>query len=284
MRMRLAILSVAVGLAPGLWAQTAPAPAEPPASQPSTSPAAADTGAPSDPQAVQLMQQMVTALGGEKWLGIKNVVVEGRTSGFYQGTPTGAIGDFRSLRTVPTSLQDPGLQRVDYTKKHNVVNILLADQDWEITYKGKRLLPPQEYGTVFLRRAHSLDEAVRVWWHEPGMVFLFGGHKMAGRHLIDEITLLDPHNDNITLQLDSDSHLPVRVSFTWRDPLYKDKNEEAVEYADYHPVNGIPTPLNETVYHNGDMTSQRYLAHVTYNVEVPAGAFDVDATAARLTK
>ena len=107
---------------------------------------------------------------------------------------------------------------------------------------------------------------------------------MAERHLIDEITLLDSNNDNITLQLDSDSHLPVRVSFTWRDPLYKDSNEDAVDYADFHPVDGLPTPLSETYYHNGDMTSQRYLTRMFYNVAVPADSFDVDATALKLKR
>ncbi len=244
-------------------------------------PAVADGNA-SDPQAIALMNEMVAAMGGPKWLAIHNVLVEGRTSGFYHGKPTGAIGDYRSLRTVPTSRADAGLERVEYGKKHDVVSILLADQDWDITYRGKRLIPADEYMSTFRRRDHSLDEAVRVWWHEPGTVLFFGGQKMAERHLVDEITLLDSANDNIVLQLDADTHLPVRVSFTWRNPLYKDKDEDAEEFADYHPVDGIPTALNLTYYHNGDMTSQRYLSHVTYNIAVPPDAFDVDATAARL--
>lgn len=249
------------------WAQTAPT-----------------DGNASDPQAVTLMNQMVAALGGPRWLGIHNVLEEGRTSGFYQGKPTGAIGDYRLLRTVPTSRTDPGLERVEYGKKHDAVTILLPAEDWEITYKGKRLIPPTEYLDTFRRRDHSLDEAVRVWWHEPGTMLVFGGHKMAERHLVDEITLFDSANDNITLQLDADTHLPVRVSFTWRDPLYKDKDEDAEEFADYHPVEGLPTSLNRTYYHNGDMTSQHYLSHVSYNVPVPPDAFDVDATVARLKR
>ena len=256
--------------APRLVAQTTPA------SQPDANG--------SDPQAVTLMGQMVAALGGAKWLAIRNIVQEGRASGFYQGKPTGEIGDFRLLRTMPTSRTDAGLQRTEFTKKHNVVNILTENVDWEITYRGKRQIPPAEYLNVFRRRDHSLDEAVRVWWHEPGTVLFFGGQKMAERHLVDEITLLDRDNDNITLQLDTDTHLPVRVSFTWRDPLYKDKDEDAEEFADYHPVEGLPTSLNETFYHNGDMTSQRYLTHVAYNVTVPPDVFDVDATAAKIKR
>ena len=228
--------------------------------------AAPADGNASDPQAATLMDQMVAALGGPKWLAIHNVVEEGRTSGFYQGKPTGAIGDFRSLRTVPTSLADPGLQRMEFGKKRDVVTITLKDTEWEVTYRGKREIPAQEYLYTFRRRDHSLDEAVRVWWHSPGTV------------------LLDKDNDNITLQLDADSHLPVRVSFTWRDPVYKDKNEDAEEFADYHPVEGIPTPLNESYYHNGDMTSQRYLTRVAYNVDVPPDVFDVDAAVGKIKR
>ena len=232
------------------------------------------------------MNEMIAALGGPKWLAVTDVVEEGRTSGFYQGKPTGAIGDFSLLRTVPVSRTNPGLQRTEFTKKRDVVSILLAnpDREWEITYKGKRLLPPEEYLTVFRRRDHSLDEAVRVWRNEPGTVLFYGGQKMQERHLIEEMTLLDANNDNITIQVDSDTHLPYRVSFTSRGPLYKDNNEDAVEYADYHPMGGLPTALNQSFYRNGDMTSQRYLSRVLYNVPIAPDAFDVDATTAKIKR
>ena len=258
----------------------AQAPANPPA--PAATNATDASG--SDPAAIALMQQMLTAMGGEKWLAIHNVMEEGRTSGFFQGKPTGAIGDFHSIRTVPVSRTDPGLQRTEFTKKRDVVTILTPDVDWEVTYRGKRQLPPEEYLNTFRRRDHSLDEAIRIWWHEPGTVLFSGGQKMSERHLVDEVTLLDANNDNITIQADADSHLPIRVSFLWRDPLYKDKDEDAEDFADFHPVDGIPTPLSETFYHNGDMTSQRYLTHVAYNVPTPPDTFDVDATTTKLKR
>lgn len=238
----------------------------------------------SDPQAEKLMAAMVTALGGPKWLAIHDVLEQGRTSGFYESRPNGSLGDFRLLRTNPTSPQDPGLARTEFTKQHNVVGILTKDTAWEITYKGKRQLGPEEYGTAFRRRDHSLDEAVRVWWHEPGTVLFAGGEKMVDRRLVDEVTLLNDRNDNITVDMDVDTHLPLRVSFTWRDPLYKDQNTDATEYADYHPVEGLPTPFNITTYHNGDLTSERYLTKVSYNVPIPPDAFDPDATAAKIAR
>ena len=46
--------------------------------------------------------------------------------------------------------------------------------------------------------------------------------------------------------MDAQTHLPLRRSFEWRDPVYKDKNTDAEEYDDYHTVDGFPTP----VYHH----------------------------------
>ena len=250
---------------------------------PSAGLAQADGNA-SDPHAEMLMRQMVAALGGAQWLAVRDVMEAGRTSSFYQGKPTGVIGDFRLWRTVPASADDPGLTRTEYSKQHDVVGILTKDVAWEITYKGKRQLPPEEYGTAFRRRDHSLDEAVRIWWHEPGTVLFSNGQKMVDRRLVDEVTMLNDRNDNITLDMDAYTHLPLRVAFTWRDPLYKDHNEDATEYADYHPVQGLPTPFNVSVYHNGDMTTELYLSKVEYNAPLPLDAFDVDATTAKIKR
>ena len=62
---------------------------------------------------------------------------------------------------------------------------------------------------------------------------------LVERHLADEVTLINPENDSITIEMDSQTHLPLRRSFKWRDPLYKDLNEEKEEYDDYHLLDGI---------------------------------------------
>ena len=55
---------------------------------------------------------------------------------------------------------------------------------------------------------------------------------------------------------------------------FKDHDEDAEEYADYHTIQGLPTALTITRYHNGDMTNQRYLTKVTYGAPLDPGLFD----------
>lgn len=221
---------------------------------------------------------MVQALGGDRWLNLQNSYIEGRTSGFYQGKPTGAIGDFFSWHVFPDK------DRIELTKKHDVVDIFLGKEGWEITYRGKRPLPADQRDEFLRRRDHSIETAVKVWLKDPNTILLFDGQSLAERHLADQVTLISSTNDSITIQMDAETHLPLRRTFYWRDPMYKDKNEEVEEYDNYRTMDGIPTPFAITRFHNGDMTNQRFIYKAAYNVQLPPNAFDVDATAAKIKK
>jgi hypothetical protein len=98
------------------------------------------------------------------------------------------------------------------------------------------------------------------------------------------VTLISAKNDSVTIQMDLETHLPLRRTFQWRDPLYKDKNEDAEEYDNYRPVDGFPTPYNTTRFKNGDMVNQRFLFKAFYNQSLPADQFNVDAAAAKIVK
>jgi type II secretory pathway component PulJ len=224
------------------------------------------------------LDAMVRAMGGPQWLALQNSYTEGRVSGFYQGKPTGAITDYRQW-TTPA-----GEQRIEIGKKHDDVEIFTGDQCWEATYKGKKPLPKEICDDALRRKAHSIDVAIRQWLKDPNTILISEGQSLSERHLTDQVTLISPSNDSITIQMDTETHLPRSRTFQWRDPLYKDKNEEREEYDDYHTIDGIPTPFSVTRFHNGDVNSQRYLYRGSYNVPLPPDAFNVDAAAAKVQK
>ena len=221
---------------------------------------------------------MVQALGGDRWLTLKDETFAGRTSSFYQGKPTGGIGDYFDYRRFPEQ------ERVDFGKKQDVSEFFLGNQGWEVTYRGKKALPQDQVDDFLRRRDHSVETAVRVWLKNPNTIVIFDKQSLVERHLADEVTLINPENDSITIEMDAQTHLPLRRSFKWRDPVYKDLNEEKEEYDDYHMVDGIATPYTTTRFHNDDMTNQRYLFKAAYNSNLPDSMFDVDAAAAKIKK
>ena len=225
-----------------------------------------------------LLSAMVEAMGGQRWLSLQNSYFQGRASGFYQGKPTGAIEDYFQWRTPD------GQERVEYGKKHDDVVIYTGGQCWEATYQGKKTLPKDICDDYERRRAHSIDVAIRVWLKDPNTILIYEGQTLSERHLTDQVTLISPSNESITIQMDAETHLPRSRTFPYRDAVYHDKNEEREEYDDYHTFDGIPTAFSITRFKNGDMTSQRFLYKAAYNVPLPPDAFNIDAVAAKVKK
>jgi hypothetical protein len=226
------------------------------------------------------LDAMVRALGGDRWLTLKDESFAGRTSGFYQGKPTGGVSDYFDFRRFPDQ------ERIELGKKRDVVEFFLGNEGWEVTYRGKKALPREQVDDFIRRRDHSVETAIRVWLKDPKTILIYDKQSLVERHLADQVTLISAKNDSITIETDAQTHLPIRRTFQWRDPLYKDKNTEAEEYDDYHLVDGIPTAFTITRFHNGDMTNQRYLYRdkSAYNSNLADSMFDVDATTAKIKK
>jgi hypothetical protein len=229
-------------------------------------------------KARETLDAMVTALGGQRWLTLTSTMQQGRTSGFYQGKPTGATSDFYEIQKFPDQT------RIELGKKRDVFEIINGDQAWEVTYKGKRELPKDQVQELLRRRNHSIQTAMRVWLKDPRTILIYGGQNLVERHLADQTTLINAENDSITIQTDAETHLPLRRSYQWRDPLYKDKNTDAEEYDDYHLVEGLPTAYTLTRSHNGDMTNQRFLVRAAYDIPLTPDMFNPDQAAAKIKK
>lgn len=248
----------------------------PPSSVAAPASAQEDAGA---KKARDILNAMIKALGGDLWLNVTNSYAEGRIAGFYQGKPTGATVRYWDWRT-------PTAERLDLTEtkkdKHNWSQIFEGKNCWEITFRGKNPLPKDQCAAAIRRHDHSVEAAVHIWMKQPGTIFMYEGQSLAERHLAQQVTLLNADNDSITIQIDAMSHLPLRCSWSWRDPVYKDKDEDVEEYDDYHSIDGIQTPFTVTRLHNGDLIQQRFVFKAAYNVPLPPEGFDPDAVAARI--
>ena len=232
----------------------------------------------SDAKVHALLDAMVQALGGDKWLNLPGFQTSGRTAAFYKGKPTGATSEYVAYHAYPDK------DRTELGKKHDVVEIISGNEGWEVTYKGKSPIPQKDVEDAIRRRNHSIEIAVRQWMKDPGTLLQNGGQTTVERHLVDRVTLISTSNDNITLDLDAQTHLPIRRSFTWRDPLYKDENVDADEYELYHNIDGIQTPFSVTRIHNDDMVSQRFLYNAVYAGAVPPAMFDPDVALQKVDK
>jgi hypothetical protein len=248
----------------------------PPQSSPPSPPD--DAAAKNAQKARAALDAMVQALGGPAWLNLKNSMRQGQVAAFYLGKPSGGTTLFWDYHEWPDH------DRYEYTKHRDVVGFFIGREGWEVTYRGKKPLPKDQVDDFLRRRDHSIETVIKTWLPDPKTILIFEGQRLAERHLADQVTLISAQNEAVTIQMDTQTHLPLRRSFEWRDPVYKDKNLDVEEYADYHTVEGLPTAYNISRFKNDDMVSQRYLIKVAYNQSLASDFWDVDAAAHRIKK
>ena len=214
---------------------------------------------PSAAKAKQLVAQMIQALGGDAYLHYTDVQQEGRTNGFYHGNPTGGTAPYWLFRKFPDK------ERVELTKQRDWVVIHNGGRGTETTFHGTKPEDDEANREYNLRDQYSMDNVLRNWLNAPGTAFFYGSSSFVDNHQVENVTIANANNQQETFSIDLFSHLPVRKSFTVRDPKYKDKDTYADVYSEYRLVQGIQTPYVVTRMKNDEMISQRFLSKVIYN-------------------
>lgn len=215
---------------------------------------------------------MIATLGGHAYLTYTTKTEIGRTYGFYQGEPNSVGNPFWRFWKFPD------MERIELTKKRDVIQIIVGDKGYEKTYKGTAAFEPEPLQDYLRRRAHSLDTVLRRWVPDPATQFFYDGTALAEQKNCDSVTLLTKDNDQVTIFIDQISSLPVKRTFSFRNPTDKLKDQEDESYSNYRLIDGIMTPLTVARSHNGLMTNQRFLSEVHYNVDIPDSQFEATIT------
>lgn len=219
-----------------------------------------------------LLDQAIEALGGNAYLNIEDMTQEGRTYSFHHGEPSGAGVLFWRLYRFPDK------DRLELTKKRDVAYVYRGNEGFEITYKGVRADDPKSVTDFIRRRKYSLEWVLRKWLHEPGMALFYDGPAVAAQKDTLQVTLVNSKNESVDLYFDASTHLPVKKSFSWRDPTDRERDVEEEVYDNYKPVEGVMTPFSVTRFYNGDMANQRFLNSIRYNTGLSDSLFNVTAT------
>jgi hypothetical protein len=234
--------------------------------------------APSDQQntakAHSLVEQAIQALGGQAYLTWRTQTSEGRSYSFHHGEPNSMGTLFWRFK------QYPDKERVEVTKKRDIFEIFNGDKGAEVTYRGIRNLEDKEELQPYLRRRHfSLDRILREWINQPGVAFFYEGQTISSQKQTEQVTIMNPDNEAVTLNFDLNTHLPVRKKFSWRDPTDKERNVEEELYDNYRLIQGVLTPYDLTRTYNGEMSAQIFITKASYNEEFDPNLFDAQATA-----
>lgn len=217
-------------------------------------------------KAKALLDQMVKALGGQAYLDAKDGTSQGRDFVLHNDQVSGG-GYYWRFWKKPEKL------RLELSKKRDIVEIYNGDEGHENTYKGLQAQDPKIMENYLRARRHSLRTVIEKWMNATGAAYFYGGQTIADQKLSDQVTIFDADNDSVILYLDVNTHLPIKKSFSWRNPADQLRDVQEDTYDNYHEIQGIMTPYNVTQYRNGAMTSQDFMNKASYNQGLPDSLF-----------
>jgi hypothetical protein len=218
-----------------------------------------------------LVNQAIEALGGHAYLTIQDISQAGRGYTFHHGDSTSAGIQYWRFYKYPDK------DRVEVTKQRDVMYVYNGNTGYEVTYKGARPMEAKDLANNLRRRHYALDQVLRDWINAPKTALFYEGSANAADKPAEQVTVLNGNNEGVTLYLDVATHLPLKKTFSWRDPADRERNLEEEIYDNYRLVQGVMTPYRVTGFYNGDMSSQRFLNSVSYNKGLGDSMFDAKA-------
>jgi len=261
-------------------AQTAPTPATAP---PSTNLNDSDNAR----KARAVLDKAIESLGGQPYLSYENRSETGRYYPLYHGrtSSTGIPYNYyieypdkdrfevlrlKDIHLIPGQIDIGGVK----SNKLDLVLIHNGNKGYETTYKGTAAQDKLDLENYLRRRQHSLEWVFRKWIRDPSVALFYDGQAVVNGKETEGVTLLNSQNDAVSVSLDLNTHYPVKISYSWRDPKDKQKNVEDEIYDSYKLVQGIWTPHSITRYFNGETSQQRFISTASYNLKLPESMFE----------
>lgn len=268
-------------------AQTAPTPAHP-----APAPSAINLNDSANARKARaVLDQAIEGVGGQAYLSYENKEESGRYYPLYHGH-TNSLGipynyyveypdrdrfevlRLKDVHIIPGQIDIGGVK----SKKSDDVLIHNGDKGYEITYKGTAAQEPEDLRNYLRRRQHSLEWIFRKWIRDPNVALFYDGPAVVDGKETEGVTLLNSENDSVSVSLDLNTHYPIKISYSWRDPKDKQKNVEEEIYDSYKLVQGIWTPHSITRYFNGETSQQRFINTASYNLNLPDSMFEAAVT------
>ncbi len=226
----------------------------------------------------QILDQLITALGGPTYLDIRESSCEGRLAQF------GHSGELTGYTNFRVYWRYPDKNRTDYSKKGVIVNVYNGDKGWTLDRGGVSELSAVAVADFQEQAKRDINNLLRARLKEPGMVLRYGGTDIVDLKTVDWVEIVDSEQRDFRLAVDRSAHLLVRSVVTLQDDTSPDRSVETRIYTNYQLLDGVQTPLQITLDRNGRRINQVFLTSCKYNLGFPDELFSEASLAKRFSE
>ena len=238
-------------------------------------------------KAKQVLQQVITALGGQAFLNVHDTDCEGRVAQF------GTNGDLMGFTMFRDMWVLPDKNRTEYIAKsqNTIAAFLLGVDDLSIAHGGVMVTvfdgdhgwmldksgvtdQPEDTVTAFTEQVKSgMNNMLRSRINEPGVEAHYAGTDIIDMKEAEWIEFTDRDHRDLRLAVDKYTHLPLRWVVATRDPETRVRTEVTTSYVQYLAYDGVKTPLNVVRSRNDRKLTQTFFTGCKYNSSLATQLF-----------
>lgn len=232
----------------------------------------------SEAKAKEILQSLITALGGANYLNIQESDCEGRLARF------GHSGEMTGFTNFKAYWHFPDKNRTDYSKKGVIIDLYNGDRAWTLDRSGVSELPPGSVEDFQEAVKRDINNLLRLRLKEPGMALRYGGQDIVDLKTVDWVEITDPEQRLFRLSVDRTTHFLVRTMIITEDETRRVRSVETNIYSNFQPMDGVRTPLQITTDRDGRRTNQVFFSSCKFNPGFPADFFTKAALEKRFSE
>lgn len=234
----------------------------------------------SDARAKQVISDAVAALGGEKFLEMKDRVQVGRAYSFYQDELSGLSVARISTRYLTVDPKNSGYElgireRQAFGKKEDTAVVLREDGGANINWRLAKPIPADEFERYRESTLLNILYILRQRMQEPGLTFESAGSEVVDRLPCEAIDVIDSKNRKVRVYFHQVTKLPMKQVFSRLDTKTKERDEEVTRFDRYRTNDGIQWPQQVTRERNGYKIFQIFAESVSFNQDLTDDLFSV---------
>jgi hypothetical protein len=239
------------------------------------------TGQTAQQQGRQFVQDALDAMGGEKFLDIRNQAAVGRAYSFYNASVRGLarITVYERFDPMQPNMPDdwlPVSRREVYSEKGDYFSLFVNGKGWEVTFQGARPLPLDLIDRYRLGVRRDFFYFLRYRLNENGLYFYNPGMEIVDNTPTNAVEISDSEGETITVYLKQSDGLPHTGVYTRRDPKTRIPFEEKSIWSKYRSVEtGATIPWNIRKERDGEVVFEQFASEVKVNTELKPEIFQL---------
>ncbi len=214
-----------------------------------------------------ILDQAIEALGGPKYLRLRDSDCTAKYAGFERSGEIGGLGEVHVLRQLPDK------NRTEYDKRGDIVTVYAGDKGWSLDRSGVEELAASDIAAYQEQLKNDANFILRYRLNEPGLTLRYGGAEVVDLKRVEWVEVSDKDSRNVRIAVDRSSHFPIRFVVTTRD---RDgaRTEMTTVYSNYQPVDGIQMAFQTSRFRDGQQISQIFYTACKYNTNLADDLFD----------